>query len=355
VVESHGDGVSTPVRDWPLQPAAHLMLRRKGPPVDRRSAVRYPSVVTARPVLPGVRDSSWLRGTKACLTMLKEDVITVRDDARRAARALRESEALLVTAGAGVGVDSGLPDFRGDQGFWKAYPPIAKLGISFYEMANPEWFHRNPKLAWAFYGHRLNLYRNTVPHDGFFKLLDVGKHKKGGYFVFTSNVDGQFQKAGFEEDRIEECHGSLHYFQCTRPCGDDIWDASGIDVSVDEKVFEAEDPLPICRRCGSIARPNVLMFGDWLWNPRRTEAQGQRFSRWLQDLREKSLKLVIVEVGAGRSIPTVRHTSEYVSRLLDATLIRINPRDHDVPAGHLSIPAGGAGGIRSILESDETA
>ncbi len=247
-------------------------------------------------------------------------------------------------------MDSGLPDFRGDRGFWKAYPPIAKLGISFYEMANPEWFHRKPRLAWAFYGHRLQLYRDTIPHDGYFKLLDVAKRKRGGYFVFTSNVDGQFQKAGFEEDRIEECHGSIHHFQCTQPCGDEIWDASRIIVSVDESVFEAKDPLPSCRGCGSIARPNVLMFGDWLWNPRRTDEQGRRFSQWLQALRENDLQLAIVEIGAGRSIPTVRSTSEYVARLLDATLIRINPRDHEVPSGHLSVPLGGREGVEGIVE-----
>ncbi len=84
-----------------------------------------------------------------------------------AAAAVSGAEALLITAGAGMGVDSGLPDFRGDEGFWRAYPPIARLGISFYDMANPFWFKRDPELAWGFYGHRLNLYRATTPHGGF--------------------------------------------------------------------------------------------------------------------------------------------------------------------------------------------
>ncbi len=62
-----------------------------------------------------------------------------------------------------MGVDSGLPDFRGAEGFWRAYPVMAKLGLSFEEMANPAWFQTDPHLAWAFYGHRLNLYRRTQP------------------------------------------------------------------------------------------------------------------------------------------------------------------------------------------------
>jgi NAD-dependent SIR2 family protein deacetylase len=63
---------------------------------------------------------------------------------------LQNAHALLISAGAGIGIDSGLPDFRGNQGFWRDYPPLAKLGKSFVEMANPEWFCRNPKLAWAY-------------------------------------------------------------------------------------------------------------------------------------------------------------------------------------------------------------
>jgi NAD-dependent SIR2 family protein deacetylase len=92
---------------------------------------------------------------------------TIQDNIRMAAKAIQEADALFITAGAGMGVDSGLPDFRGNSGFWKAYPPIAKLGLSFSEMANPKWFDQKPEMAWAFYGHRLNLYRATVPHRGF--------------------------------------------------------------------------------------------------------------------------------------------------------------------------------------------
>ena len=70
---------------------------------------------------------------------------------------LKQADGLLITAGAGMGVDSGLPDFRGDQGFWKAYPPLKHLGKNFVDMATPELFYTDPKLAWGFYGLRLTL------------------------------------------------------------------------------------------------------------------------------------------------------------------------------------------------------
>jgi NAD-dependent SIR2 family protein deacetylase len=274
----------------------------------------------------------------------------IQEHLKRAAAALREADALLVTAGAGMGVDSGLPDFRGNEGFWKAYPPMAELGVSFVEMANPFWFERDPALAWGFYGHRLNLYRRTVPHAGFGRLREIGKTKKEGYFVFTSNVDGQFQIAGYDEDRIEECHGSIHHLQCARPCSQDIWEGRGISLDVDESQFRARDPLPRCPRCGAIARPNVLMFNDWDWIPHRTRMQSERFHRWLESLTVRKAALAVVELGAGKAVATVRMTSEAAARAGKTTLIRINPRDTDVPTGHLSIPLGAAEGILRITE-----
>lgn len=274
----------------------------------------------------------------------------LKKNLEKAAQLLKDADALVITAGAGIGVDSGLPDFRGNEGFWKTYPPIAKLGKSFIEMANPQWFHRNPKLAWAFYGHRLNLYRRTVPHTGFIQLRDIAQRKPGGYFVFTSNVDGQFQKAGYDDTRIEECHGSIHYFQCAVPCSDDIWDAGNITVTVDEDIFEAREPLPRCRNCGGIARPNILMFGDWSWNGQRTDLQGRRFSRWRGEL--SAAPIAVIEIGAGDAVSTVRSLSEHIARIHNATLIRINPRDYKINRDQdISLPLGASDALNALVES----
>ncbi|MBU0765961.1 MAG: NAD-dependent deacetylase [Bacteroidetes bacterium] len=269
----------------------------------------------------------------------------------KAAEAVKDADAILITAGAGMGVDSGLPDFRGKEGFWKAYPPIARLGISFTDMANPQWFHTNPQIAWAFYGHRLNLYRKTVPHAGFSQLLEIGKSKSLGYFVFTSNVDGQFQKAGFDDDLIEECHGSIHHLQCISPCTYHIWDAADTEIIVDMETFEARHPLPKCINCNAVARPNILMFGDWNWIQDRSSAQGERLYRWLNDIRKNSGRLVIIEIGAGTMVATVRYQSEGIAAKMNGTLIRINPRDYHVPHGHISIPFVAAEGIAGICDS----
>ena len=113
-----------------------------------------------------------------------------RHAVRRAAEVVARADAVVVTAGAGMGVDSGLPDFRGDEGFWNAYPPYRDLGVSFTQMATPHGFLRDPAFAWGFYGHRRALYRATTPHPGFRVVARWLDDAPEGGFVVTSNVDG---------------------------------------------------------------------------------------------------------------------------------------------------------------------
>lgn len=265
-----------------------------------------------------------------------------------AAERIFEADALLITAGAGMGVDSGLPDFRGDEGFWRAYPPIARLGISFFDMANPFWFKRDPELAWGFYGHRLNLYRATTPHVGFTILHQWASAKNRGSFVFTSNVDGHFQTAGFDDGQVLECHGSISHLQCTKPCRDDIWDGHDLQVAVDDETMRAISPLPACPACGALARPNVLLFNDWNWLPNRTSGQEGRFDSWLETV--GGARLVIIEMGAGSAVPTVRLTSERLASRDHSILIRINPREPQVPDGHIGISLNALEAIEAINE-----
>ncbi len=254
---------------------------------------------------------------------------------KEAAKEIKEKNYILITAGAGMGVDSGLPDFRGKEGFWRAYPFAKKLNVSFEEMANPYWFRKDPKLAWAFYGHRLNLYRKTTPHEGFYKLLSIASQKKD-YFVITSNVDGQFQKALFNEEKIDEIHGSIHYLQCQTPCTKEIWSAKDIQIEIDMENFKALDPLPLCPYCKKVARPNILMFGDFGWIFEREKMQRERLYNFLNQLDKKDL--AIIEIGAGEAVPTIRLTSEELAIEYEARLIRINPRDFNTPQNGIAIP-----------------
>nr|MEE2825578.1 Sir2 family NAD-dependent protein deacetylase [Planctomycetota bacterium] len=252
-----------------------------------------------------------------------------------ASKVISSADFLWIGAGVGIGVDSGLPDFRGDRGFWKAYPPLQQAGLTFYDMANPQSFQDDASRAWGVYGHRLQLYRDTQPHVGFQILRSWCQAPGKRSFVFTSNVDGHFQAASFCEREIFECHGTIHRLQCSRPCSELTWENTENELEIETKTLRAVSPLPRCPKCHSIARPNILMFQDGDWVSRHAREQLDRYEQWLNQLAGHSL--AVLEIGAGTAVPTVRMEAERLARLPGATLIRINPRDHDSPGDALSI------------------
>jgi NAD-dependent SIR2 family protein deacetylase len=184
-----------------------------------------------------------------------------------------------------MGVDAGLPDFRGTEGFWRAYPPMAKLQLKLEDMSTPHWFDDDPCFAWGFFGHRYDLYTTKIPHEGYHILKQFvdSKNNEDCYWCFTSNVDGHFMKV-FPENRVSECHGSLRHLQCTNheECTPEIWKVTDhtqgttFPFPVDLETFRASEPLPQCKNCHRLARPNILMFSDYEFAWDRTEDQDTR-------------------------------------------------------------------------------
>jgi len=265
---------------------------------------------------------------------------------RHAAELVQTADMMLFVTGAGMGIDSGLPDFRGNQGFWRAYPALGRSGIDFISIASPRAFRRNPEMAWGFYGHRLNLYRQTLPHPGFHILRKWGEQSLRGCAVFTSNVDGQFQTAGFDDGLIAECHGSIHYLQCLDACTTDIWPADEFTPQVDAENCLLLNEPPRCPHCGGLVRPNIYMFGDDEWIERRSASQLARLERWL----DGAERLLVIEIGAGNAIATARDFTHRVAFDFQALVLRINPQDaavHGNP-GHVGLAMGGLQALREI-------
>ena len=257
------------------------------------------------------------------------------------ANLIEQADGLLITAGAGLGVDSGLPDFRGNEGFWRAYPALGRARLNFHEIACPDAFSETPRLAWGFYGHRLRMYRQTEPGPTFQILKEISHQLPNGAYVFTSNVDGHFQKAGFDPERIVECHGSIHHLQCVDACLNDIWPADSLEPQIDEDACLLLNEPPICPWCKGLARPNILMFSDAGWIGDRTQAQFARLDAW----RDKVERLLIIEIGAGTAVPSVRIFGENQ----DAPIIRINPLESRIAADRgVSLPMSGIEAMRGI-------
>ena len=99
--------------------------------------------------------------------------------------------------------------------------------------------------------------------------------------------------------------------------------------------MRARTPLPDCPFCGRLARPNVLMFGDWGWQPQRSREQALRLRDWLEATAGK--KMAVIECGAGTAVPSVRRMSEQLLGRPGTRLVRINAREADVPPGQVGL------------------
>jgi NAD-dependent SIR2 family protein deacetylase len=265
---------------------------------------------------------------------------------QRAAEVIRAAEGLVLMAGAGMGAEAGRAEFQNDEDFWRAYPPFAKQRLPFAELSTPQWFERNPALAWGFYGWRIEQGRRTPPHAGFAILRRWMAEKPQGGFVFTSCLDGCFQRGGFAEERVVECHGSLEHLQCVKPCCAATWPApADLQLTIDPETLRAGGDLPRCVRCGGLARPNVLMAGDGAWSSGRTLAQQVRFRAWLGSLARG--KFGLIEVGASAAGATVRQTAEQLAAAGRVSLIRLGSDGAADPPNAISL----AGETPAVLEA----
>jgi NAD-dependent deacetylase len=156
------------------------------------------------------------------------------------ARALLQSaSSVAVLTGAGISAESGIPTFRGPGGLWRNYKPE--------ELATPEAFAANPVLVWEWYNWRRELISKTSPNPGHEALVRL-EREKPEFTLITQNVDGLHDKAG--NRRILKLHGDIWRVRCTE-CGAG-WPDRRVPLS----------NLPPKCRCGGVARPAVVWFGE---------------------------------------------------------------------------------------------
>jgi len=162
--------------------------------------------------------------------------------ASRLARLIVESQPCVVLTGAGISTESGIPDFRSPTGIWRAYEPM--------EYATIHAFRRDPVKVWEFYSKRLGVLQDAEPNPAHYAL--AGLERRGLVeAVITQNVDRLHDLAGSR--RVIEVHGSLRSSSCP---------ACGRREPFD-RVVELL-PVPVCADCGTVLKPDVVMFGELL-------------------------------------------------------------------------------------------
>ena len=154
---------------------------------------------------------------------------------------LRPDTRIVVLTGAGISAESGIPTFRDAQdGLWAQFRPE--------ELASPEGFLANPKLVFDWYAWRRKKVLETKPNKGH-QILALWEKQFPQLTLITQNVDGLHQAAGSQN--TIEMHGSIHRLVCFKERHPSPW-------------VEAADGIPLCARCQSPLRPDVVWFGEML-------------------------------------------------------------------------------------------
>ncbi|OJJ21085.1 hypothetical protein BKI52_10970 [marine bacterium AO1-C] len=253
---------------------------------------------------------------------------------------LQEADLLLIHTGAGMSKDSGVPTYRDAvDGEWGKV--TGEREGSIFDIMNPTYMEQNPVYMWQRFSRRIEQFQDLIPHQGYFILMDWIKRFNLDYFCVTSNIDGQHLKAGAATNKVREVHGSIFHMQCTVPCHQGVW-----AVSDQEKVDHRNpnlgmDALPVCPKCGKMSRPNVYMFRDSTYVPARSKQQKENLEKTLA----AHSKVLILEIGSGPHVQTIRSMTRKVIKDKNARLIRINPDYPEVKDRHMGL----AGGALAIL------
>ena len=205
---------------------------------------------------------------------------------------LVNSQKLVFLTGAGISKDSGIPTFREPDGLWKKYDP-AKL-------ASLSAFFDNPKLVWEFFKDRQKLIKDSYPNGAHKAISEIEKLNKNSS-ILTQNIDGLHQRSGSKN--IIELHGNIFETICIHCDYSEKIDTSDIQFSVP----------PLCKKCGKILKPNVILF---------EEALNQE--KWSKAIEIASTSDIMFIIGTSLNVMPANLLPKYAKKN-NAILIEINP------------------------------
>jgi NAD-dependent deacetylase len=193
------------------------------------------------------------------------------DDLEIAASSQSYVVRVLVLTGAGVSAESGIPTFRGKDGYWRNLDPT--------KLATPEAFARDPQLVWDWYRERRQRIRNAQPNAAHEAIAKLAKHTDE-FLLVTQNVDDLHARAGIEKQNMVQIHGDIFVTRCTRcdfrdtarggspePPGACVVQPVNRRLRSIAAISERDLNVPTCPKCQALMRPDVVWFGEQLpWN-----------------------------------------------------------------------------------------
>lgn len=285
----------------------------------------------------------------------------IKTDIKNAKQLINDADAILIIAGAGMSTESGIPTYRGNNGIWERSIKI-KTGemFSYDEISSLNMWKTRPELAWGFKSQFYKTVNDLNPHEGYFELFD--KIQKYDYFIATSNIDGYFERTGFDPNKIYEVHGSINSLQCmNKECNirNGIYNVQqypNLIPDYDEDLICKN--LPICINCGeNILRPNVSMFGDYEFYGKPYEYKRKKLNDWLANINKLNKKMIIIEIGCGINPHSLRMSNgkmmsgEWKMPIFENNIgtIRINPNDKLDDLNTIHLMFGAKKGIKVLF------
>jgi NAD-dependent deacetylase len=166
-------------------------------------------------------------------------------DVSALARLIHSRQPCVVLTGAGMSTESGIPDFRSPTGIWAEFDPA--------EYASLPAFRADPEKVWRFYKPRIAMLTEAEPNPGHLALAEL---ERAGFVeaVVTQNIDLLHERGGTKN--LIEVHGSIRTASCP---------SCGASYPRDAVLAQLESAAaPVCERCGSILKPDVVFFGELL-------------------------------------------------------------------------------------------
>lgn len=241
---------------------------------------------------------------------------------------IKQADAIIIGAGAGLSTSAGI-DY-GEENFKDNFPELVKkYGMS--DMYTSSFYHFNTEEErWSYWAKHINYLYNVNAKEVYKDLFNLVKNKN--YFVITTNVDGQFLKAGFDRNKVFEVQGSLNKIQCAVSCHNKLYD----DLEMVNKMLKEDKDckvptrlVPICPVCkGKMEvnlRKDAFFVEDNNWH--RLNNNYEKFIR-----ENKDKKLLLIELGVGFNTPgIIRFPFERMVLDYERTmLIRVNDKYSDL-------------------------
>lgn len=257
------------------------------------------------------------------------------DNVAKAAELIKSADYILIGAGAGLSAAGGLN--YGDRKLFKEwFPKLSEFGIeTIGEAISLYWQvdNSNRRNFWAYWANHINKIRYEAPAlKPYLELFDIVKDKN--HFIITTNVDGQFVKAGFNKKKIFAPQGDYGLFQCDKPCCDELYDNK---IFIDKMIsnmntdeFEVQEvDIPRCSKCGSYLSKSLRVDDTFVESPHMKKQKD--YIDFINNSTDG--KLVLLELGVGFNTPVIiRWPFEKItSKHPNASLIRMNMEYPEAP------------------------